>query len=228
MNPINFTLNPTNRNLLEEREFYKSNPTELCLYGLKYGTDKTPILGHTYTPIYDKLFNTIRDKVNVLVELGLGDISGKVGASLKMWRDYFKNANVYGLDHNKLLLFSDERIKTLYTDQRMIEMLLSTKNELIKMNEKIISEGIDIFIDDGSHMYEDQMKTLCVFWDLIKPGGYFIIEDIYLKEFGNASMYSFEDYRSHTSISNIMKECDFSVYRSSNDNHLILYRKKQV
>ncbi len=224
MQGIDFRFNPENRGLQEEREYYIQNPTELCLYGLKYGSDKTPINGHTYTPIYHKLFNEIRANVKNVVELGLGDTPGCVGASLKMWRDFFKNANIIGLDYNRLLLFKDERITTYFTDQHSPEQLLNTRNFMVHSNNSLFNDGIDIFIDDGSHGYDDQMRTLTVFWPLVKSGGYFIIEDIYLKGDAAGVDITFEDYRTEK-LGNILSECEFFIYKTSNDNHLIIYKK---
>ena len=42
---------------------------------------------------------------------------GKPGASLRVWRDYFPNAIIYGADIDKDILFAEERIKTFYIDQ---------------------------------------------------------------------------------------------------------------
>ena len=36
----------------------------------------------------------------------------------------------------------------------------------------------DIIIDDGSHWDECQQKTLQNLWKFVKPGGFYIIEDV--------------------------------------------------
>ena len=43
--------------------------------------------------------------------------TGQPGASLKMWRDYFPNAMIFGADIDKDILFNDQRITTFYVDQ---------------------------------------------------------------------------------------------------------------
>jgi hypothetical protein len=43
--------------------------------------------------------------------------TGMPGASLRVWRDYFRNAKIYGGDIDKEILFEEDRIKTFYVDQ---------------------------------------------------------------------------------------------------------------
>ena len=38
-------------------------------------------------------------------------------ASLKAWRDYFENANIYGADIDKNILKNENRIKTFFVAQ---------------------------------------------------------------------------------------------------------------
>ena len=42
---------------------------------------------------------------------------GKPGASLKAYRDFFKNSEIYGADIDSQILFKDDRISTYYVDQ---------------------------------------------------------------------------------------------------------------
>ena len=43
--------------------------------------------------------------------------NGKPGASLRVWRDFFPNAKIYGGDIDKETLFIEDRISTYYVDQ---------------------------------------------------------------------------------------------------------------
>lgn len=58
--------------------------------GRKYGTDK---VAHGFTDIYGALLDRDRGQVQRVLEVGV-----YYGASLTMWRDYFQNANVVGVD----------------------------------------------------------------------------------------------------------------------------------
>lgn len=159
---------------------------KLCVH---YGTDKTPEIGHSYAPIYDKLLGGLKPK-NIL-EIGIG-YKGlmeryvdqyQAGASLRVWRDYFKQAEVYGIDnHVDALLENEPRITTLIGDSTDAEWVSSLDLPLF-----------DIIIDDGSHEHRDQLATWDIFFNLVKPGGYYFIEDV---AWPNHMMGLLEGYKS--------------------------------
>ena len=135
--------------------------------GLINGTDKA---GHTYKNIsylniYEKHFEKIRNDVKVFVEIGI--LNGK---SLKMWKEYFPNAIIYGIDINpNCKQFEEDRIKILIGDQNNDDFLNKVKSEI---------KEIDILLDDGSHITTHQIKTFNYLHELIKSGGFYIIEDL--------------------------------------------------
>jgi hypothetical protein len=105
------------------------NLSELAI---KYGSDKAE-KGHGYTVIYEQYFNTIKEDQFNILEIGLslykmyikdGKINKHVPSSLKIWLDYFINANVYGFDIKDFSFISYPRttiyrgeilnIKTIY------------------------------------------------------------------------------------------------------------------
>jgi hypothetical protein len=153
--------------------------TELCDLGFKYKTDKSPLVAHSYTPTYYELFKDIRDKVKKVLEIGIGipdnmiHSSGKdyiKGASLRMWRDFFPNAQIYGADIEKEAMFEDERIKTFLCDQ--------TKEEDLKRLLEQTGTDIDIFIDDGAHYYYTQVFLARFMMQLLKQDVMYFIEDV--------------------------------------------------
>ena len=77
----------------------------------------------------------------------------KTGGSLRMWRDYFKNAKIFGADIDKDCLFNEDRIKTFYVDQ-------SDKDSIINMWKQIDENEFDILIDDGCHRFEETIIFL--------------------------------------------------------------------
>src|SRR3954471_21352311 len=83
-----------------------------------YGTDKG-IWG--YTPAYEKYMEPRRRQVKAVLEIGIcgfRDIPNNVvGASLFAWRDYFPNAEIYGIDYDSRFIFNNQpRIHTACCD----------------------------------------------------------------------------------------------------------------
>ena len=170
---LNYTVNSsTNSKLTELMNFYGSD---------KGGRNNH----HNYSDYYSELFFNQRKRIKNFLEIGLGtnDISmasnmGKEGvplASLKAWRDYFENANIYGADIDTNILKNDTRIKTFFVDQ--------TNPETIKlMFEKIGVNKFDIILEDGLHEYS---ANICFFEnsiDFLSDDGIYIIEDVYFKD----------------------------------------------
>lgn len=154
--------------------------SELCKIAFKYKTDKCPKVKHYYTPVYHKLFKDKRETIKKVVEMGIGVPERmkhvrdgyETGASLKMWRDYFPNAKVWGVDILKSAMFKDDRIKTLQLDE--------TKERDIKKLVKQTGSDIDIFIDDGEHAHTVQLFLAQTILPLLKDDVIYIIEDVYV------------------------------------------------
>jgi methylase of polypeptide subunit release factors len=100
---------------------------------------------------------------------------GRPLASLRAWRDYFSNANVYGADIDTEILKNEERIKTYYVDQTNAVSI----SELFK---NIGNINFDIIIDDGLHEYS---ANICLFensFEFLSKKGIYIIEDVFFKD----------------------------------------------
>lgn len=141
--------------------------TNLQQIGMNYGTDKSrhKYNNISYLDIYDRYFNSLRNNVKKIVEIGVLN-----GESLLMWREYFPNAIIYGLDINPYCKkFENDRIKILIGDQNDEEFLKNVKNEIGKC---------DIILDDGSHITQHQILTFNILYDSLIDGGYYVIEDL--------------------------------------------------
>lgn len=141
--------------------YITSSEDLLTELGLKHGTDKAN--PHFFTSFYDKFFNSNRETVLNLLEIGVAKKS-----SLRMWKDYFFNANIYGIDIDTTTMFEEDRIKTFNISQI----------DIGKIKETFTDKKFDVIIDDGSHMTSHQIFTFLNIKDLIKNGGYYIIEDL--------------------------------------------------
>lgn len=139
---------------------------------------------HNYTDIYDDLFFDRRIKLERVFELGIGTNkapnqrlirTSKPGASLRVWKEYFPNAVIYGGDIDKKTMFSENRIKTFLVDQTNEQ---SVKN----MWGKIKINNFDIIIDDGLHTFEAAKVFFENSFIKLKKNGYYFIEDIFHKD----------------------------------------------
>lgn len=156
----------------------------------KYGSDKGEInseghpykwRSHSYADFLSDQFGHHRNLVGKVFECGIGTNNpnlassmgseGKPGASLRVWRDYFPNAMVYGADIDRDILFEEERIKTFFVDQTSPESVSA-------MWAQIGVDNLDLMIDDGLHTFE---AGVCLFENSISKlscSGDYIIEDV--------------------------------------------------
>lgn len=137
----------------------------------KYGTDKG-IWG--YTPYYEEAMEKRRFDVKNVLEIGIcgfRDIPNNVvGASLFVWRDYFPNAQIYGLDNDGRFIFNDQhRIHTRLVDAY-------NQIELFRIIQKW-DVRFDMIVDDAVHDPVPQRHLLNVLgpW-LVNDGRYFVEE----------------------------------------------------
>src|ERR1035437_7783043 len=140
-----------------------------------YATDKRES-DHNYTQFYQKYFESIRNTVKNILEIGILDHPDKIrrpytGASLLMWQDYFPTAKIYGVDIKDFKFMDNSRITTLIADQ-------SNRVHLSAAFRKVL-EPLDIIIDDGGHMMHQQQISLAFLFPFLKSGGWYIIEDLH-------------------------------------------------
>jgi demethylmacrocin O-methyltransferase len=142
----------------------------------KYPTDKD-FTHNYYESAYEKTFKDIRNNVSKVCEIGIGtsfdwgDLKVRPGNSLKVWRDYFENAEILGLDIKEYTDIEDlERIKLDWIDQSKRELLEAYSNNVL---------NYDIIVDDGSHNVYDQTITFYYFFKSLKSGGIYVLEDLH-------------------------------------------------
>lgn len=129
--------------------------------GMKYGCDK--VSRHTYHDVYPEIFEKYQTKDINLFEIGICE-----GKSLKVWKEYYPNSNVFGIDIQSEII--NDEVTIFKGDQTNLNDLSNIINQIPKC---------DIIIDDGSHVAEHQLKTFYyLFENLLKDGGTYIIEDI--------------------------------------------------
>jgi methyltransferase family protein len=146
--------------------------TELCRLARKHGTDKggnhlqRGDTCHNYTPAYHKLFHRRRHQVEAVLEIGVAG-----GHSLRMWKEYFPRAMIFGIDSNPKCLFKEDRILCFQGDQYI-------ESDLLRVMEPTHHVKFDLIVDDGSHQPEHQIFTAQVLLPYLAPDGIYVIEDI--------------------------------------------------
>ena len=136
--------------------------TELCQL---YHTDKCAD-GHNFIKIYAQIFSSLRSSTHKLLEIGVLN-----GDSHKLWKEYFTNAQIFGMDLNDVSWLAREGIQTMVGDQ-------SDRSDLQRFISQYGSD-YDIIIDDGGHAMDQQQISLGFLFKYISPGGYYIIEDVH-------------------------------------------------
>jgi len=170
-------------------------------------TDKRQ-LGYTYT--YDRLFGPIRTSVKKVLEIGVGK-----GDSLRMWRDFFPNASIYGWDISQHWIFQEPRITTKIVNH----------DDRDKVHSSLVSIGsdIDIVIDDGSHNMDSQQQLLAWCFPFVSAGGIYVIEDLHTSMI--EGQYGVKDGRLNTTykmLTEFQSTRDFmSEYMSAEEREYI-------
>lgn len=136
-----------------------------------YMTDKRPS-EHNYAKYYDLYFSEVKNTPLTLLEIGVLEHPDRSfgAASLRMWADYFPNAEIHGIDIKDLTHLQQERIRIYIGSQENPERLQS-----ILRDNNIYP---NIIIDDGSHKIPHQLTSLSALFRNLSPGGIYVIEDI--------------------------------------------------
>jgi hypothetical protein len=139
-----------------------------------------PMPPHTYAEIYEVLFAKQRYSAKYIFECGVGtnkegahgsfSKSYVPGASLRVWRDYFVNAHIWGGDIDKSALFDDTRISTGYLDQTSPDSVINFFTQA--------GVEFDVMLDDGLHTFT---AAKCLFENshrFLARNGIYVIEDL--------------------------------------------------
>jgi len=132
-------------------------------------TDKNTT--HSYLPLYEKLLISKKETAKNVLEVGICD-----GGSIKLWSDYFTNANVYGLDIMNIqnvweAIKNNEKI-ILHTsmDAYNIDFVM---NHFLNKNIRC-----DFMLDDGPHTLESMKQFIKLYSQIMTDDGILIIEDV--------------------------------------------------
>jgi hypothetical protein len=206
-------------NYFVQSSFLDKNLTDLMN---AYGSDKGGFnKDHNFSDFYSTIFFDKKESFKNILEVGLGTnninvpsnmgLDGKPLASLRAWRDYFVNANIYGADIDRKILKDEDRIKTYYVDQ-------TNPSSILELFENIGDISFDIIIDDGLHEYN---ANICLFensFKFLKKKGIYVIEDVFFKDKNKFFQY-FKNSNYNFSIvdifhkNNISNNCLVIIYK---------------
>ncbi|MDR1041214.1 MAG: class I SAM-dependent methyltransferase [Deltaproteobacteria bacterium] len=145
--------------------------------GRKHGTDKSAEGpgGHDYLRKYEFFLSPLRDEEFTLLELGIYR-----GASLRTWEEYFPKARIVGVDvEPETKAMAGGRIETVLGDL--------SKTAFVETLRELEAR---VIIDDASHWWPDQLRSLFVLYPAMPKGGVYIVEDIHTSFQPLAPMFS--------------------------------------
>ena len=160
-------------------------------------TDKNT--SHSYMELYEKLLSGKKESATTVLEVGIGDFGEKNGGSIKLWRDYFTNATIYGLD----ILPADRVIDELLTDPRVVLYTSTNAYNEDFVNENFVTKGLkfDFMLDDGPHTLQSMKDFIRLYLPLLKEDGILIIEDVQSVDwFGHLMLVVPEDLKKYINI----------------------------
>jgi hypothetical protein len=137
---------------------------------------------HKYLGLYEKLINRIKFSASNILEIGLGE-NNKIcnGGSIKLWLDYFPNANVYGVEILPRDMYVNGWDKVWWNNllnNKRININFSTNGYNKETVEMFESVKFDMILDDGPHTLESMINFIRLYVPLLTDNGILIIEDI--------------------------------------------------
>lgn len=122
---------------------------------------------HGYSRFYNKYFKDERSNFKSILEIGV-----QYGNSLLLWDEYFPNSKVYGFDIDTSQIIKEAK------HFNVVEGDHFNLKDLDKLFEKT-EKYFDLIVEDGGHEVDSQQIILGNIFKNVKPGGYYIIEDIH-------------------------------------------------
>lgn len=120
---------------------------------------------HSYLDFYERYFAPHRDHTSIL-EIGV-----MTGGSLLLWQRWFKSLRATGIDQR-------EGYNETFGWQSEIDAICHWGVDSTADEPGIELNQYQFIIDDGDHTLNGQWATFRNFWDLVRPGGTYFIEDI--------------------------------------------------
>jgi SAM-dependent methyltransferase len=125
---------------------------------------------HSYERCYEQFFEPLKDKKINILEVGIYK-----GRSLQVLKDYFPNAQIYGIDIFTRVMPDEISLKNIFSNKNVHW----AKCDSTECAPDFGDVKFDIIIDDGLHQPEANAQTLKNLWSLLKPDGSYFVEDVW-------------------------------------------------
>jgi len=133
------------------------------------GTDKEG--AHAYADAYERHLGHLRHRPIKLLEIGVGGYADpdSGGESLRMWKAFFPQAEIIGIDIHDKTSLAEERITVLKGDQSDLAFITDVGTRF---------GPFDVVIDDGSHVCSHVVASFLGLFRYLQDDGIYVIEDL--------------------------------------------------
>ena len=133
-------------------------------------TDKNTL--HSYLPLYEQLFANKKESSKNILEVGIS-----FGGSIKLWRDFFTNAHIYGID---IININDIWEYTIKNKENITLFTETDAYNIDFFNTNFLHKNIlcDVILDDGPHSLESMKQFIRLYTQILTDDGILIIEDV--------------------------------------------------
>ena len=132
-------------------------------------TDKNTT--HSYLPLYQNLLSHKKETAKHVIEVGV-----QHGGSIKLWRDFFTNAVVHGVDvidiHSIWGGIKNDPNIVLHASTDAYDSEFVT-NQFLNKNIQF-----DFLLDDGPHTLQSMKQFIVLYSQIMTHDGILIIEDV--------------------------------------------------
>lgn len=137
-------------------------------------TDKNTT--HSYLELYQRLLEKKQHTAKYILEIGIGDFGEKNGGSIKLWKDFFTNAIIYGLD----ILPIERVMDDIINDDRIVLYTSTNAYDVNFFYNNILNKNIkfDFMLDDGPHNLPSMIQFIRLYSNVLADDGILIIEDV--------------------------------------------------
>lgn len=144
---------------------------------------------------------------NILLEIGVAS-----GNSLRSWKRIFPQCSIYGIDIDQKCNYND------------LNVFIGDQKDTTFLSFVLKTIGIpDIIIDDGGHKRSEQTKTFNYFFQQMKKGSIYIVEDL---QTNNLKGWNDQDQSFLDLLSQMLTKTDYQqlIFEPNNGQSICLIR----